>query len=908
MRKRFSIRHDLGLQLLMLYVLFVAPVVLAALLFDYFTGNRLEADIKANDLALARAIAQETNITLQNALLTIEELGSYTEVISADPASMEQIFKTILDARPEFNLVYRLDSAGLMQFHAPIGPVSTVGTDFSFRDYYQQARTSIGPLVSKGRISPTTGQPVTTVVMPLRDAKDNFLGLVGANLKLQSLSHTLGSITAQFPSNEQFEIMIVDSTGQVIAHTDPGRLLTDAYALFPGVAQALETRQSGSRIFPVHGNDMLLSYVPIFSVNWGVIVQRPAAIAFATPRAVHNGAILTMAVFLLIGLLFWIALSRQVIRPLEELANFSQKIGVDEGLTPEQSLKIQNLAARTDQMGHLIHSLKRMEGDIQARLNELTTLLETGAVVVSSLDTQTVLNRILEQAERLLKAPKTAIVALDEHHGVFRANASRGLSKRYASQLSINPSEPLSVTLRAIRNSQPIQITDTETDPSFVAMRPRARAEGYRAMLAVPLKTQHAPPAALLVYYSEPHDFTPQEINLASQFANQAAMAIENATLYARSDMQLQEQTRRLEALILSLKDGLILEDLNGLVIYANRRMGDLVGMEPQKMVGESSSNLLEHLFQLAEMQEDDQLLVINALEGRGRRQAELKIHMDGQNRYLFLQVFAVTDANRVPLGRGQIWRDITADREVDELKSNLIATVSHELRTPLAAIKGYASTLLANDVEWDTLTQREFISIISDETDRLSRLVTDLLDLSRIEAGNLQMNQNATQLDDLVERAAYQVLKNNQYRLVRKYPENLPDLWVDPQRIEVVLRNLLENAAKYSPATTSITVNALHMNEIVQITISDEGPGIPSTHQDKIFKTFYRVDNRLSRSVQGAGVGLAICQGFVHAHGGQIWLDSTPQGTSITFTLPCAITADSFEQQHLDNEEVSLE
>ncbi len=887
MKPKISIRHDLGLQLLTLYVFFVAPVVIAALVFDAFSTRRLEADIRANDLALAHAIAQETDVYMQNALQAVRQLAGYAAVISADASGMKIAFDTVLDARPDMNLVYRLDANGLMLFHSPVGPGSTVGTDFSFREYYQRALLSSTPLVSEGRISPTTEQPVATVVMPLRNEDGDFLGLVGANLKLQSLSHTLLSIIRQYPAGEQFQIMILDSAGQVIAHSDPSQLLQDMRPDLQPVLNSLSAAKSGNQISTVNGAEQLISFVPVFNAGWGVIVARPSEIAFATPRAVHRSVILTVTVFLLIGLLFWFALASRVIRPLEELAEFSQKIGLEEDLSPAQTQSLRRLAQRHDQMGHLIHSLTRMEQAVQARLDELTSLLETSAAVVSTLDLQTVLDRILEQAEHLLKAPKMAIIALDEKQDAFRAQASRGLSERYANQLNINPQEPLSATLRAIRTGEPVQISDIESDPGYTGLRPHATAEGYQALLAVPLKTQHAPPSALVVYSPTPHKFSQQEINLATQFANQAAMAIENATLYAHSDMRLQEQTRRLEALILSLNDGLILEDLQGRILYANRRMRILAKMERPAMIGQPSQQVLERIFDSALNQDEARQQVNEALEGRGRRQVELKLDIDQGVRYFLLQVFAVTDTNRLPIGRGQIWRDVTADRELDELKSNLIATVSHELRTPLAAIKGYATTLLADDVEWDPNTQREFLQIISGETDRLTRLVSDLLDLSRIEAGSLQMNLAPIQLERLVEHAAAQVFGSNLSRLQQHYPPDLPPIWVDRQRVEVILRNLIENADKYGPPGAPITITARLIKDFIQVTVSDQGPGIPSQHREKIFASFYRVDGRLTRAIPGAGLGLAICQGFVRAHGGQIWLEPQTTGTAVTFSIP---------------------
>src|SRR4030067_2364856 len=133
---KISLRRDLGLQLLALYLLFVGPVVVAALIFDRLASQRIEADVKAADLALARAIAQETNTALDHALQSVENLASYPDVISIDKAGMEILFSMLMSARPDVNLVYRLDLQGMMVFHVPVGPGSTVGQDFSFREYY----------------------------------------------------------------------------------------------------------------------------------------------------------------------------------------------------------------------------------------------------------------------------------------------------------------------------------------------------------------------------------------------------------------------------------------------------------------------------------------------------------------------------------------------------------------------------------------------------------------------------------------------------------------------------------------------------------------------------------------------------------------------------------------------------
>ena len=197
------------------------------------------------------------------------------------------------------------------------------------------------------------------------------------------------------------------------------------------------------------------------------------------------------------------------------------------------------------------------------------------------------------------------------------------------------------------------------------------------------------------------------------------------------------------------------------------------------------------------------------------------------------------------------------------------------------------SKSLLADDVEWDRISQREFLNIISRETDHLSGLVNDLLDMSRIEAGNLEVRRQVCDLAELVEQAAQRAHPQPGERLHLKLPPDIPLLVADPHRIEVVLRNLIENAAKYSEGAGPITVCVSWDETEMIIRVEDEGPGIPQGHTENIFESFYRVDDGLTRAQPGAGLGLAIAQGFVRAHGGEIWIEPGTAGTTVAFSLP---------------------
>jgi signal transduction histidine kinase len=888
-RLRVSITSDLGLQILALYAMFIVPIVVVALLFDSIAGRSLEREIQSSDLALAQAIAKETDTALRISLYAVEQLSQQPAVISAKNAGMLEIFEQIFLVRPDVNLVYRLDENGMMLFHYPVGPGSTLGVDFSFREYFQRALTTRQSLVSLGRISPTTNQPVATTIMPVWD-DEQFLGVVGINLKLQSLSDTLASISSEYDPEEQFQVAILDTGGMVIANPDPEFLLKDFSEIAPSVTEALQRGESGNRIeVNALGQETLYSIVPVPNAAWGVVISRPTVVAFATPKNIHRGILLMLAAFLGIGLFFWSALSIRVIRPVERLAEYSRFLGGDLPLNEQGAELLARYSIRPDQVGHLIRSFKRMEAAIKARIEELGTLLETSAALVSTLESETVLERILEQVELLLGIKKSIIVALDEDQGVFRARASRGMSERYARSLEISPDEVTSVTMRAIRVGEPIQVRDTEDDPTFKALRSRARAEGYRSVAAIPLKTLHAPPSALNVYSPEPQVFNERELNLLSTFANQAAMAIENAELYSRSDTRLQEQTRRIEALVQSLEVGLILEDLEGLVLYTNRMVSEISDIPVDKITGYPVKNLFQRLCERTADPEKALEKMDQLLSGSEEQQEVFILPLEYPDgpRYLRLKGFTVRDARNVEIGRGQILQDITRDYEIDRMKTSLISTVSHELRTPLASIKGYATTLLAQDITWELQSQREFLGIISRDADRLSDLVDNLLDMSRIETGSLTLSKTACAMENIINEGIDRVEGNSNRQIQIDIQPDLPPVYVDAYRIEVVVRNLVENALKYSEADQPVLIRAFQREEMVVVSVEDQGPGIPGERVDDIFESFYRLDDGLDRRKPGVGLGLAICRGLVHAHGGAIWVEPRQVGACFAFSIP---------------------
>ncbi len=230
---------------------------------------------------------------------------------------------------------------------------------------------------------------------------------------------------------------------------------------------------------------------------------------------------------------------------------------------------------------------------------------------------------------------------------------------------------------------------------------------------------------------------------------------------------------------------------------------------------------------------------------------------------------------------------NLEAEHRLNRLQEDFIATVSHELLTPLGFIKGYATTLLRDDIDWDDNTRNEFLTIIDDEADRLHELIENLMDSSRLQAGTLRMSFQPIRLDtflkDMVLRAGS---RNEDIQIYLDLKVNRLQVQADPTRLAQVFDNLLTNAIKYAPGSRVMIILAVEGNQ-AHITVSDNGPGIAPEHLKNLFDRFFRVPSE-NVTVRGTGLGLYICRRIVQAHGGEIMVESViSKGTTFHIHLP---------------------
>jgi two-component system sensor histidine kinase KdpD len=232
---------------------------------------------------------------------------------------------------------------------------------------------------------------------------------------------------------------------------------------------------------------------------------------------------------------------------------------------------------------------------------------------------------------------------------------------------------------------------------------------------------------------------------------------------------------------------------------------------------------------------------------------------------------------------------------ETERLRSSLLSSVSHDLRTPLASITGAASSLLEDDAPLDAPTRRELLETIREESDRLGRLVHNLLQMTRLEAGGLKVVKDWHPLEEVVGAALGRLAKQLEGREVTtRIPKDLPLVPIDDVLIEQVLINLLDNAVKHTPDRTPIEVAAWADRGAVTVEVADRGPGLAAGEEQRVFEKFYRGHPATAR---GAGLGLAICQGFVKAHEGRVWPGG---GATFRFTIP--LTGSPPDVEHADD------
>jgi PAS domain S-box-containing protein len=381
-----------------------------------------------------------------------------------------------------------------------------------------------------------------------------------------------------------------------------------------------------------------------------------------------------------------------------------------------------------------------------------------------------------------------------------------------------------------------------------------------------------------------------------------AARSLEQAlddvrTVNRELDQRVAERTRDLaealarehatatrnRAVLEGIADGVIVFDNAGKAIMANpaitnlieRPLGELIGLDVNVLFGR-------------DLREIDREVIKQLLANGNTRYPTFKIGW--KEKTLSVSLAHVQNASGDPIGTVAVFRDFTREAELDQMKSDFISIASHELRTPLTSIRGYLDLLTMGTSGRLNDQQHRFVRIARDNAERLHQLVNDLLDVSRIESGRIELDVQVIAIRDVIIQAASMMEKQFVDRgltLSIDLPPGLPQIFGDPTRLGQIMANLLSNAYKYTPEGGA-TVRARHTSYGVQVDVIDTGIGIAPDDQSRLFTRFFRADHELVRDQPGTGLGLSITRSLVEMHGGQMWVTSRlGQGSTFSFSLP---------------------
>jgi NtrC-family two-component system sensor histidine kinase KinB len=349
---------------------------------------------------------------------------------------------------------------------------------------------------------------------------------------------------------------------------------------------------------------------------------------------------------------------------------------------------------------------------------------------------------------------------------------------------------------------------------------------------------------------------------------------------------QIVTEKRKSEAIIRCIDDGIILVDAEFKVTGLNPMAGEIINIEPEKAENRhflevvKSEQLFNYIKQSIESGKPPEI---------DERQNVFTVEQEGVRRHYQFSVTPVHGTAGSLLGVVLLLRDVTRLAELDRLKSEFVMTASHELRTPLTSIGMSLDLLLEGAIKKLNEKEQQLLTAAHEDLQRLKVFVSNLLDLSKIEAGKMEMELSSIPVRMLFEKAVTVFRTQTEERAVNlsfNVPEKLPNVKADDHKITWVLTNMISNALRYTPSGGHIRLSAESLGSYDQISVSDDGAGIPYEYQSKIFDKFAQVKS--DKTVGGSGLGLAICKEIVRAHGGTIWVDSVPgAGSTFSFTLP---------------------
>ena len=531
------------------------------------------------------------------------------------------------------------------------------------------------------------------------------------------------------------------------------------------------------------------------------------------------------------------------------------------------------MQAIADQAGIAVLNA-RLYTESQRQARVMTALAEGAAAMNASLRMDDVYQRVLIQSMQALQVETVALGLIDGENIVFRAAAGNNAGNILGAKIELGKGIAGAVT----REGRGMVIPDVGKAKNFSDVDRPGGVE-MRSLLVAPIQAQGRVIGVLEAINPVSQSFDPDALLVMTGIGGLAGTTIQNAQLFER----LQAAHQRYRELFEDSIDPMAITDWEGHILEANRQVSLLSGYSSEELHELSIDQIHEVNWAKTGME-------FEFLRNNETHTYESSLHKQDES-HIPIEIHA----RRVEFDEADsiqwILRDITERKELDSLREDLTSMIYHDLRSPLANIVSSLDVIADMIPETERETVLSILKIAENSTDRIQRLVSSLLDVSRLESGQTVADQSVVETLPLIQNVLKDVepaARGRRQTLIEELPNELPALWVDEDMARRVLINLTENACKYSPSSSTITVGAKAEDGWMHFWIKDQGAGIPLSEQDHVFDKFTRL--RGQSKAGGLGIGLAFCRLAVQGHGGRIWVESeVDRGSTFHFTFPIA-------------------
>jgi PAS domain S-box-containing protein len=508
------------------------------------------------------------------------------------------------------------------------------------------------------------------------------------------------------------------------------------------------------------------------------------------------------------------------------------------------------------------------------RQRRLDFVREAGQVLSSSLDYRSTIQRVAELAVRDY-ADWCVVDITEDGSPLKRVAIARGelLSRKATAEPDQEPEE----AVRTVVETGGLQIVPALGEAAN-GRKKTSILSGVdaRSAVCVPLQARKRTLGALTLARTESSEaYAADDLALVEDLAGRIALAVDRGRLYH----EVEERTDAARV-VAHVADGVLLVDRGGVVRLWNPAAEAITSIESADVLGNSAVDVIPG------WKDSVDQIPVSTSPDPGHAEVVIPFETEGGERWI-----SISGVNFYG-GTVYAFRDLTEVHRLEELKADFISTASHELRTPLAAVYGAAQTLLRHDFALDEGGRDRFVSLIADESERLGRIVNEILLANQLDAGRLDLGSEPFDSVEVVERVveATRTYAPAEISLKISAGEEIPLVAADRDKVRQVLVNLVENAIKYSPDGGNIEVGVEATEANVRFWVRDEGLGIPEGEEKRIFEKFYRLDPQMSRGVGGTGLGLYICNELVTRMGGRIWVEANgKKGSTFIFELRAA-------------------